>query len=104
MAITTAHKLLTEAWTEEVEIVETAVRRFRADHAPSHDCRVVLFERARDRHLHVNVTHRHPTAGVSGWAGPGSLPEGHVHNRLFGTMAPSRIIRHIHDMVFAPRV
>jgi hypothetical protein len=29
MAITTAHKLLTDSWTENVEIVETAVGRFQ---------------------------------------------------------------------------
>src|SRR4051794_7085944 len=78
MAITTARRLLTDSWTEDVEIVETAVRQFRADHAPDNDCHVVLFEIARDRQLHVNVTHKHLTEGVPGWAGPGSLPAGFV--------------------------
>ena len=29
--ITTTHKVLTESWTAEVEAVETAVGRFRAE-------------------------------------------------------------------------
>lgn len=104
MGILARHTLLTDDWTGDVQTIETAIRLFKSERPFVNDCQVVLFEIADDRHLHVNVTHRHPTAGVIGWAGPGSLPEGHVHNRLFGTMAPSRIIRHIHDMVFAPRV
>jgi hypothetical protein len=105
MAITTAHKLLTDSWTEDVEIVETAVGRFRADHAPSNDCQVVLFEMARDRHLHVNVTHKHPTKSVPGWAGPANLPQGFVHNRTFSEAQPTdRIVRHLRDMIFAAPV
>ena len=76
MAITTAHKLLTDSWTEDVEIVETAVGRFRADHAPSNDCQVVLFEMARDPQLHVNVTHKYLTKSVPGWAGTGEPAAG----------------------------
>jgi hypothetical protein len=72
MAITTAHKLLTDSWTEDVEIVETAVRRFRADHAPNNDCQVVLFETARDPQLHVK---RDPPAPDEGRAGMGRTGE-----------------------------
>jgi hypothetical protein len=105
MAITTAHTLLTDSWTEDVEIVESAVRRFRANHAPNNDCQVVLFEMARDPQLHVNVTHKHLTKGVPGWAGPGNLPAGFVHNRTFGEAEPAdRIVRHVRDMVFAAAV
>lgn len=35
MTITTTHKLLTDSWTAEVETLETAVGRFKTDHAPS---------------------------------------------------------------------
>jgi hypothetical protein len=102
MAITTAHKLLTDSWTDHVEIVETAVRRFRADDAPNNDCQVVLFEMAHDPQLHVNVTHALRTKGVPGWAGPGNLPQGFVHNRTFSEAQPvDRIVRHVRDMVFA---
>jgi hypothetical protein len=72
MTITTTHKLLTRAWTAAVESVETAVGRFRTDHATSNDCQVVLFEMERDGHLHVNVTHKYPTKSIAGWAGPGA--------------------------------
>ena len=102
MAITTAHKLLNDSWTEDVKIVETAVGRFRAD---GHDCEVVLFEMARDPQLHVNVTHRYLTKSVPGWAGPGHLPQGFVHNRTFSeAQTIERIVRHVRDMIFAAPV
>jgi hypothetical protein len=102
MTITTTHKLLTRSWTTDVEALETAVGRFRTDHAPANDCQVVLFEIVRDAHLHVNVTHRYPTRSVPGWAGPASLPHGFVHNRRFSEGEPTdRIVRHVRDMVFA---
>jgi hypothetical protein len=102
-ALTSEHKLLTTAWTADVKTVETAIGRFTSDTALRNDCQVVLFEMAGDRDLHVNVTHQHRTKGVAGWAGPGRLPTGFVHNRRFGHTPPSRIIRHIRDMVFAVR-
>ncbi|HEU4688520.1 MAG TPA: hypothetical protein VFS23_09175 [Vicinamibacterales bacterium] len=97
MTITATHKLLTESWTADVETVETAIRRFRSI---SNECQVRLFEMAGDRHLHVNVTHKSPTATAPGWAGPASLPQGFVHNRRFSEPA-SQIVRHIRNMVFA---
>jgi len=102
--ITTRHKLLTDVWTADVEVLETAIGRFAAKRALTNDCRVVLFEVAHDGDLHVNVTHRHETKSVRGWAGPGSVPDGFVNNRTFGNTPPSRITGHIHDMVFADRV
>ena len=102
MMITTTHKLLTTSWTADVEAVETAVGRFRADHAPSNDCQIALFEIVRDGHLHVNVTHKHATKSAPGWAGPASLPQGFVHNRTFsGAQSTAQIVRHVRDMVFA---
>lgn len=102
--ITTAHKLVTGSWNADVEALETAVGRFTANRLLANDCRVVFFEVAQDRHLHVNVTHRHQTRSVRGWAGPASMPEGFVHNRIFGKTSPNLMIRHIRDMVFAERV
>ena len=105
MAITTARNLLTDSWTDDVAIVETAVARFKTGHAPGNDCHVVLFEMARDRHLHVNVTHKHLTKKVPGWAGPGRLPAGFVHNRTFSETQPTdRIVRHVRDMICAAAV
>jgi hypothetical protein len=102
MVITTAHQLLTDSWTENVTIVETAVGHFQADHAPGNDCQVMLFEMPGDRQLHVNVTHKFLTKSVPGWAGPGSLPQGFVHNRMFSEAQPTgRIARHVRDMIFA---
>ena len=98
MTITATHKLVTESWTTDVEAVETAIGRFRGS---TNDCQVRLFELAGDPHLHVNVTHRSPTATVPGWAGPASLPQGFVHNRRFSEPA-AQIVRHIRAMVFAP--
>jgi len=67
------------------------------------DCQVAFFEIVRDGDLHVNVTHRYQTQAVPGWAGPASLPAGFVHNRTFGDVSPGQMIRHIREMVFAPR-
>ena len=97
MTITATHKLATESWTADVEVVETAIRRFRSS---SNDCQVRLFEVAGDRHLHVNVTHKSPTTTAPGWSGPASLPQGFVHNRRFSEPT-SQIVRHIRNMVFA---
>src|ERR1051325_8123788 len=104
MAIRTTHKLLTGSWTADVETLETAVGRFKADGELRNDCHVAFFEVVRDGHLHVNVTHQHQTSTATGWAGPGSLPDGSVHHRTFDDMPPSQIIRHVRAMVFAPRI
>lgn len=104
MAITTKRKLLTSFWTADVEVLETAIGRFKTDSLLANDCQIVFFEIAGDGHLHVNVIHRHATMTVSGWAGPASLPDGFVHNRTFGDVQASQMIRHIRDMVFAPRI
>jgi len=102
MAITTARKLLTDSWTDDVEAVEAAVGRFRADPAARNDCHVVFFEMVRDLDLHVNVTHQYPTKSVPGWAGPASLPQGFVHNRTFNeSQSSDQIVRHVRDMIFA---
>jgi hypothetical protein len=102
MTITTTHRLVTASWTADVETVETAVSRFRTDHALSNDCHIVLFEIADDGHLHVNVTQKYPTKGAPGWAGPANLPQGFVHNRRFSKAQSSgHIVRHVRDMVFA---
>jgi hypothetical protein len=103
MAITTRHALLTESWTARVEALETAIGHFKAKRPLTNDCQVVFFEIGRDRHLHVNVTHRYATRAVRGWAGPGNVPDGFVHNRRFSDTPPSRMIRHIRDMVLAAR-
>jgi len=104
MGITITQNLLTSSWKAEVATLETAVGHFEVDHAVKNDCRVAFFEIARDGHLHVNITHRHPTRTPRGWAGPASLPQGFVHNRTFGDARPSQIIRHVREMVFASRI
>jgi hypothetical protein len=104
MTITVRHTLLTASWTADVEALEAEIGRFEAERPLTNDSQIVFFEVARDRHLHVNVTHRYPTRRVSGWAGPASVSDGFVHNRTFGDMQPSGIIRHIRDMVFAERI
>ena len=84
---------------------QAAVGRFRADHAPSNNCQVVLFEMVRDGHLHVNVTHQYATKSAPGWAGPAGLPQGFVHNRTFSEAQPTgQIVRHVRDMAFAARM
>ena len=104
MIATTSHKLLTDSWTADVETLETGVEQFTSDRPLLNHCRVVFFEIAGDGDLHVNVTHQHETIPVRGWAGPGRLPDGFVHNRRFGDAAPRAILRHVRDMVYAARV
>lgn len=104
MAITTRRELLTDCWKADVDTLEAAIGRFKADRPTTNDCQVVFFEVVRDGHLHVNVTHRHKTRGVPGWAGPARTAEGFVHSRLFNDTPPSLIIRSIREMVFAARL
>jgi hypothetical protein len=104
VGISATHHLLSEWWTADVEALESAIGGFRADGTPMNPCEVVFFEIAGDRHLHVNVTHRYPTKRVSGWAGPGKMPDGYIHNRRFADQAQSEIIRHVRDMVLASRI
>lgn len=101
--LTTSHQLLTSAWTADVERLEAAIERFPADRPLAHDCRVDLFEMPGDGHLHVNVTHHDPTVSLRGWAGPGIVADGFIHNRRFVHSPPSQMIRRIRDMVFAAR-
>ena len=104
MIATTRHKLLTNSWTADVETLEAGVERFTSDRPLLNRCQVVFFEISGDDDLHVNVTHQHETIPIRGWAGPGRLPDGFVHNRRFGNTAPSAILRHVRDMVYASRI
>jgi hypothetical protein len=103
MPIKTSHNLLTDSWTDDVQVIEKAIGRFGASRDVTNDCQVALFEIVRDDDLHVNVTHKYATRTMPGWAGPAVLPSGFVHNRTFGGAQPSDIIRHIRRMVFAVR-
>jgi hypothetical protein len=101
--ISTRHQLLSDAWTADVEHLEGAVGRFTAGSQVANQCEVVFFEIAGDPHLHCNVTHRHATKPVAGWAGPGHVATGFVHNRRFADTPHNDIVRQIRDVVFAAR-
>lgn len=102
--ISSRHQLLGNSWTADVASLEWAIGRFKDNSEVADDCEVVFFEIAGDEHLHCNVTHRHATKTIAGWAGPGRVAGGFVHNRRFGDTSPSAIVRHVRDMVFAARV
>ncbi|HEY0874897.1 MAG TPA: hypothetical protein VGD94_15600 [Vicinamibacterales bacterium] len=102
--ISARHQLLSDSWMGDVEKLERAIGRFKVDSNVANDCEVVFFEIAGDGHLHCNVTHRHETKAVTGWAGPGHVPDGFVHNRRFGDIPHNDMVRQIRDMVFAARV
>jgi len=104
MAISARHQLLSDSWTADVENLEWAIGRFKADPNVANNCEVAFFEIVGDGHLHCNVTHRHATKTVTGWAGPGRVADGFVHNRRFGDTTHNDMVRHIRDMVFAARV
>ena len=95
-------KLLTNAWIDDVGAVMKAIRQFTTRRTLENRCRVVLFELAGDRDLHVNVTHERHTASPPGWSGPGVTADGFVHNRRFDRTRPAEIAQHIRAMVFAP--
>jgi hypothetical protein len=103
-AISARHRLLSDSWTADVDALEGAIGRFTTEGNLQGNCEVVFFEIAGDGHLHVNVIHRFATKGMRGWAGPGTMPNGFVHNRRFADASQNEMIRHIRDMVFAPRI
>ena len=104
MAISSRHLLLGDSWTADVQNLESAIGRFKTDPNMANNCEVVFFEIVGDERLHCNVTHRRATKTVSGWAGPGQVPNGFVHNRRFGDTSHNDMLRHIRDMVFAASV
>ena len=104
VAISARHQLLSDAWTADVQALEEAIGRFRTDWNPTNNCEVVCFEIAGDGHLHVNVTHRYATERIKGWAGPGKVSGGFVHNRRFRDTSQAEMIGHVRDMVSATRI
>jgi hypothetical protein len=103
--ISARHQLLSNSrMTPDVEKLEFAIRRFKVDPDAANNCEVVFFETAGDTHLHCNVTHRHATESITGWAGPGHVPDGFVHNRTFDDKSHHQMVRQIRAMVFAARV
>src|SRR5687768_95224 len=82
MGISARHQLLSNSRrTADVEQLESAIGRFKVDPDVANSCEVAFFEMVGDEHLHCNVTHRHATRSVTGWAGPGHVVDGFVHNR-----------------------
>ena len=104
MRIAARHQLLSDSWTADVENLEWAIGHFESGSNAATSCEVVFFEIAGDEHLHCNVTHRYPTKTVAGWAGPGHVRGGFVHNRRFADTPHNDMIRHIRAMVSAARV
>jgi hypothetical protein len=103
MPIRTTRNLLTDSWKADADLVEEAIARLGEKRAVTNDCHVALFEIVGDDHLHVNVTHKYTTRRVPGWSGPAVVRTGFVHNRLFGDVQLSEIIREIRQMVLAAR-
>src|SRR5215212_9655711 len=101
--VTAEQKLLTNVWKDDVGVALTAIRGFEKLRPLRAPCRIVLFELAGDRELHVNVTHAQHTTSPAGWSGPGVTEAGIVHNRRFDCTESSSIARHIRQMVYAPR-
>ena len=105
MGIFARHQLLSSSRrAADVERLESAIGLFKADPDVAINCEVAFFEMVGDEHLHCNVTHRYATKSVTGWAGPGHVRDGFVHNRRFGDAPHNEVVRHIRDMVFAARV
>jgi hypothetical protein len=103
VTISATHQPLSDSWAADVEHLERAIGRFKTDPNGANYCAVVFFEIVGDMDLHCNVTHRLATKTIHGWAGPGRVADGFVHNRRFAHASKNDVIRHIRDMVFAPR-
>ncbi len=88
-------------WTAEVETLKIGIVQLTENRPMGNECRVSFFEVAGDSDLHVNVTHKYRTVGVTGWSGPATLSEGFLNNRRFQAQDP--ILQHIRNMVFAAR-
>jgi hypothetical protein len=102
--ISARHRLLDgSVRTACVHELERAIGRITSDPDLINACEVVLFEIEGDDYLHCNVTHRHPTRVAAGWAGPGRVEGGFVHNRRFRDIRQKDVIRSIRDMVCAAR-
>ena len=100
---TTANNTLQSGyWNSDVAALECALGKLIVKRPVTNECRVSFFEVEGDADLHVNVTHRHETVAVKGWAGPAIMPDGFVHNRRFQDR--QSILPHIRDMVFAARI
>lgn len=102
--VTTTRNLLTRAWAADADVIEDEIRRFALRRSVANPCKVALFEVEGDRALHVNVTHRAETRAAGGWIGPAVLADGFLHNRTFADAPTRTIVRHIREMVVAPRV
>jgi hypothetical protein len=96
--------LSTSRRTADVEKLQQAIGGFTADASVVNNCAISLFEIVGDEYIHCNVTHQHLTKTVTGWAGPGHVAQGFVHNRRFADMPHRAMVRHIREMVFAERV
>jgi hypothetical protein len=104
VGISASHQLLSNSRrAAAVEKLESAISWFEADTDLGINCEVALFEMPGDEQLHCNVTHRYATKSVAGWAGPGRVAGGFVHNRRFGDAPHQDVVGHIRDMVFAAR-
>ena len=88
----------------DVEKLERAIGGFTADASVANNCEIALFEIVGDEYIHCNVTHQHLTKTVTGWAGPGHVAQGFVHNRRFADTPHRDMVRHIREMAFAARV
>jgi len=95
--------LVTDAWTADVQILEKGVGEFVAPPGAANGGSIACFELSGDPSLHVNVTHRHETAPVRGWKGPGVSAAGFIHNRTFSSTPTVAILKSIREMVFAAR-
>jgi hypothetical protein len=102
-ATTATHKLLTQSWTADVEVMEAAIGHFKAGRDSANESQIVCFELARDAELHVNITHKFATKPVTGWAGPGRVPAGFVHTRTFSHAQRGEMLGQIRNMVCAAR-
>jgi len=99
--LTTAHALLTTAWTADVNVLEAALRRSSLDKRLNGSCHVTFFEVAGDSQLHVNVVHLHSTHDGSASLPASTPPDGVVGGRAFDRAPRYQILRQIRDMVLA---
>lgn len=99
-ALTTTHALLTNVWTDDVKVLEGALRRSGGNGGLSGSCHVTFFEVAGDSQLHVKVMHMYPARELSGSAATVTPPDGFVYGRSFDRAPRYQLLRQIRNMVF----
>ena len=105
MAIKIDRVLLTSTWTVQVDALQSALETANIPDEACQGCITTLYEMAEDGLLHVTITKPWVTMLVTGWIGPILRTDGRIdYTRTFIVESTSEMMRHIRDMLSAPKL